>query len=44
MGRYKVVWALLRKYPGIFSGLLMQHFVKRRPFRQSANQVQNTKV
>ena len=44
MGRYKFVWALLRKYPGIFSGLLMQHFVKRRPFRQSANPVQNTKV
>ena len=44
MGRYKFVWALLRKYPGIFSGMLMQHFVKRRPFRQSANPVQNTKV
>ena len=53
VGRYKFVWALLRKYPGIFSGLfrknlnaskpsehlLVQHFVKRRPFKQSANQV-----
>ena len=44
VGRYKFVWALLRKYPGIFSGLLVQHFVKRRPFKQSANQVQNIEV
>ena len=44
VGRYKFVWALLRKYPGIFSGLFVQHFVKRRPFKQSANQVQNTEV
>ena len=44
VGRYKFVWALLREYPGIFSGLLVQHFVKRRPFNQSANHVQNTEV
>ena len=44
VGRYKFVWALLRKSPGIFSGLLVQNFVKRRPFKQSANQVQNTEV
>ena len=44
VGRYKFVWALLRTYPGIFSGLLVQHFVKRRPFKQLANQVQNTEV
>ena len=44
VGRYKFVCALLRKYPGIFSGLLVQHFVKRRPFKQSANQVQNIEV
>ena len=44
VGRYEFVLALLRKYPGIFSGLLVQHFVKRRPFKQSAKQVQNTEV
>ena len=44
VGRYKFVWALLRKYPGMFSGLLVQHFLKRRPFTQSANQMQNAKV
>ena len=52
MGRYKFVWdvaSLCGRYyvifiivPGIFSGLLVQHFVNRRPFRQ-INQAQKLK-
>ena len=44
MERYKFMEALLRKYPVIFSGLLVQHFVKRRPFRQSDNQMETAKL
>ena len=31
VGRYKFVWALLRKYPGIFSGLFRKNLNASKP-------------